>query len=129
VAAHAKVTIDQAKRILHAPRLDSLSTPIGDGTSTVADLIEDTNYSVEDTVLSTMVMHDIETYGLSQLDPRELYVIVRRMGLDREPKQRLSAIGEVLGLSREAVRKIESKARGKLIHPVVLRKMVREGRP
>ena len=129
VAKKAGVTLDQAKRILNAPRLDSLSTPVGDGTSTISDLIEDTEYSVENKVMASMAMRDIETYGLSQLDKRELYVIVRRMGLDREPKQRLSAIGEVLGLSREAVRQIEAKARGKLIHPVVLRKMVREGRP
>jgi len=128
VATTAGVTLEQAKRVLHAPRFESLSTPIGDGSSTVEDLAEDVGYSVEDTVVSSMAIKDIETYGLSQLDPRELFVIVRRLGLDREPRQRLSAIGETLGLSREAVRQIESKARGKLVHPVVLRRIVHEGR-
>ena len=128
VAAESGATVEQVKRVLNAPRLSSLAAPIGDGQSTVADVVPDTSESVEDMVIDAMAVKDLESYGLSRLDPRELFVIVRRMGLDREPKQRLSAIGEVLGLSREAVRQIESKSRGKLSHPVVLRKMVRQGR-
>jgi RNA polymerase primary sigma factor/RNA polymerase nonessential primary-like sigma factor len=129
IAAKAGVTVDQVNRIVNAPRLDSMSQQVGDGTSTLADLIEDKEYSVEDKVIASMTMSDIDTYGLSQLDDRELYVIVRRMGLDGEPRQRLSSIGEQLSLSREAVRQIEGKAKGKLLHPVILRKMVRAGRP
>jgi len=129
IAAKAGVTVDQVNRIVNAPRLDSMSAQVGDGTSTLADLIEDKDYSVEDKVIASMTMSDIDTYGLSQLDERELYVIVRRMGLDGEPRQRLSSIGEQLSLSREAVRQIEGKAKGKLLHPVILRKMVRAGRP
>jgi RNA polymerase sigma factor (sigma-70 family) len=128
IAAKAGVTVDQAKRVLHAPRFESTSAPVGDGTTIVEDLIEEHGYNVEDQVIAAMTVKDIESYGLAELDPRELFVIVRRMGLDREPKQRLSAIGEMLNLSREAVRQIESKARGKLAHPVILRKLVREGR-
>lgn len=125
IAKKAGVTLDQARRVLQAPRLDSLSNPIGDGSSTVADVVEEPGDSMEDRIIDTMQVRTLETYGMSLLDSRELYVLIRRMGLDREPKQRLSAIGDVLGLSREAVRQIESKAKAKLQHPVALRAIIR----
>jgi DNA-directed RNA polymerase sigma subunit (sigma70/sigma32) len=127
IAAKAGVTVDQVNRIINAPRLDSMSAQVGDGTSTLADLIEDKDYSVEDKVITSMTLSDIDTYGLSQLDDRELYVIARRMGLDGEPRQRLSSIGEQLGSSCEAVRQIEYKTKDRLLHPVILRKMIFAG--
>jgi RNA polymerase sigma factor (sigma-70 family) len=127
IAAKAGVTVDQVNRIINAPRLDSMSAQVGDGTSTLADLIEDKDYSVEDKVITSMTLSDIDTYGLSQLDDRELYVIARRMGLDGEPRQRLSSIGEQLGSSCEAVRQIKYKTKDRLLHPVILRKMIFAG--
>jgi len=62
-----------------------MSAQVGDGTSTLADLIEDKDYSVEDKVITSMTLSDIDTYGLSQLDDRELYVIARRMALTENP--------------------------------------------
>lgn len=129
VAAAAGTTVEQVHRVLDAPRLDSLSTPVGeDGESTLGDRIEDTSTSVEDSVMSQLSIEALEAYGLTALDPRELFVLVRRFGLDCEPEQRLSAIGEVLGLSREAVRQVEAKALSKIQHPCILRKLVRHGR-
>jgi RNA polymerase sigma factor (sigma-70 family) len=128
VAAEAGVTVEQAKRVLQAPRLDSIYTPVGDGTTTVGELLADETDVLEDNVITRMGIMDLQSYGLAELDPRELFVIIRRQGLDCEPKQRLNAIGTTLGLSREAVRQIEARARGKLAHPVVLRKLARQGR-
>lgn len=129
VAAVAGVTVEQVARVLDAPHLDSLSTPVGaDGEGTLGDLIEASGPSLEDSVISHLSVEALETHGLTALDPRELFVIVRRYGLDCEPPQRLSAIGEMLGLSREAVRQIEAKAIAKISHPVILRRLVRHGR-
>ena len=129
VAAEAGVTIEQVKRVLHAPRMDSLHTPVGDADGAVlSDLIEDKNSLIEDAVISSIGVETLTNYGLSALDAREYFVLSRRLGLDCEPEQRLSAIGDMLKLSREAVRQIEAKAIAKMSHPVLLRLLVRNGK-
>ena len=129
VAVQAGATLDSVKRILNAPIIESLSAPRGeDGDTSLTDMIEDPSAGVEDTALARQEIKDLEQFGLSCLDERELFVIGRRFGLDGEPPQRLSAIGSLLGLSREAVRQVEAKALSKLLHPVTRRRLVRHGR-
>jgi RNA polymerase primary sigma factor len=50
---------------------------------------------------------------LDQLEHRESMVLRARFGFDDQPKS-LAAIGRELGLSRERVRQIETRARSKL---------------
>lgn len=129
IAAKSGATTEQVRRVIEAPRLESLSTPMGDERdSTLAEFIEDPAASIEEAVLSQMTIDALEEHGLAALDARELFVLVRRFGLDCEPEQKLSAIGEILGLSREAVRQVESKALAKIGHPTVLRRLARDGR-
>ena len=51
---------------------------------------------------------------LEELDEKERGVISMRFGLDGEDPRTLQEIGEALGLSRERIRQIESKAKEKL---------------
>lgn len=130
IAAAADATVEQVRRVLEAPRLDSLAAPVGGNAegATLGDTIADDTVDVDEVVLSQIDTETLEQYGLSCLDARELFVVTRRYGLDAEPAQHLSAIGEMLGLSREAIRQIESKALAKLQHPIVLSSLVRDGR-
>lgn len=129
VAKRTSTTAETVKRVLNSSKLESLSRPVDeDGKTYLGDMIEDPDRSTEDTVLSDQEVHDLESYGLSVLDERELFVIGRRFGLDAEPAMKLSSIGRMLGLSREAVRQVEAKALSKLNHPVVLRRLMRHGR-
>ena len=52
--------------------------------------------------------------ALTVLTPKELIIIKRRFGLNEVPVETLDQIGLSLGLTRERIRQIESKALGKL---------------
>lgn len=129
IAKDAGTSADTVKRVLHSQEIESLAKPVGeDGATDLADLLADGNPATEDVVIHAAEVSTLEGFGLTCLDEREFFVVCRRFGLDGEPPQRLSAIGNLLGLSREAIRQVESKALSKLNHPVVRRKLVRHGK-
>ena len=47
-------------------------------------------------------------------------MLVLRYGLDAQPPRTLSDVGAALGITRERVRQIETRALGKLRHPSTL---------
>ena len=129
VAAEAKTTVATATRIMDAQRHDSLSTPVGeDGDSEMGEFLPDPGPSVEDVVVDKLSRQVLDIAGLACLDPRERLVLTRRFGLDCEREQKLNSIGRSLNLSREAVRQIEGKAMAKIMHPLTLRILLRQGR-
>lgn len=130
VAAEAGCTVEQVRRVRDTAAPVSLQTPLGeDGDATeLGDMMDDPDVSVEQEVITKMSLDALQRYGLRCLDPRELYVLVRRLGLDGEPSERLVSIGQSLGISREAARQIEAKALSKLNHPLVLQYLTPAGR-
>ncbi len=88
----------------------SLDTPVGDGESLYGDLIEDTKSDRPDETTADNLRSVELADALSSLNPRMRLVLARRFGLDGEPPQTLEEVGHSLGITRERVRQLESRA-------------------
>jgi RNA polymerase primary sigma factor len=88
----------------------SLETPVGDGDSIYGDMLEDTNSEQPDTVLAELLRGvELET-ALGGLNERMRHVLELRFGLDGQPPKTLEEVGAQLGVTRERVRQLESRA-------------------
>ena len=98
---------------VYRPQL-SLDAPVNDNMdSTRLDLLESSRLpSSEDVYLHASLINEVREL-LEHLEPREAMILRARFGFDDKPKS-LAAIGRELGLSRERVRQIETRARSKL---------------
>ena len=88
----------------------SLETPVGDGESMYGDLIEDTHSARPDTATADVLRSAELSDALTRLSPRMRHVLSRRFGLDGEVPQTLEEVGADLGITRERVRQLESRA-------------------
>src|SRR5579862_1826798 len=88
----------------------SLDTPVGDGESAFADLIEDEMAAQPDERTAVEHRHGEITRALARLNPRMQRVLELRFGLDGEAPRTLEDIGTELGVTRERVRQLESRA-------------------
>jgi RNA polymerase primary sigma factor len=88
----------------------SLETPVGDGESLYGDLIEDV-HSLAPHEQSAQQARARELAGaLEQLNPRMRRVLSLRFGLDGGVPQTLEEVGTQLGITRERVRQLETRA-------------------
>jgi RNA polymerase primary sigma factor len=88
----------------------SLETPVGDGDSDYGDLIEDVNADLPEETTALGMRSEELAAALTRLNPRMRIVIARRFGLDGQPPQTLEQVGAELGVTRERVRQLESRA-------------------
>ena len=88
----------------------SLETPVGDGESLYGDLIEDTKSDRPDAATADSFARVELAEALARLNPRMRHVLARRFGLDGETPQTLEEVGAGLGITRERVRQLESRA-------------------
>jgi RNA polymerase primary sigma factor len=88
----------------------SLETPVGDGDSIYADMLEDINSEQPEVVLADL-LRSVELQGaLDQLSERMRHVLELRFGLSGKAPQTLEEVGAELGVTRERVRQLESRA-------------------
>src|SRR5215213_186048 len=88
----------------------SLETPVGDGESMYADLIEDIHSERPDESTSQKLRRKELAEALLRLNPRMRRVLSLRFGLDGEQPRTLEEVGAGLGITRERVRQLESRA-------------------
>jgi RNA polymerase primary sigma factor len=116
LAAKTQFTKDEVERLLLAAGDDvSLSTAVGDdGNLELGDTLEqDSVPSAEVEMIRTSFERRIQDM-VGGLDDKEREVIRMRFGLDGDEPKTLQEIGEAMGLSRERIRQIESRAKEKL---------------
>jgi len=116
IAQHTDMKKGEVESLLLVAGEDlSLSTAVGeDGNLELGDTLEqDTIPPVELELINASFVDQIQSI-VNDLDDKERRVLRMRFGLDGEEPRTLQEIGEELGLSRERIRQIESKAKEKL---------------
>ena len=111
IAAEAGLTPERVGELLElVAHPVSLETPVGDGESMVADLIEDEKADAPEQVTADTHRHTELEAALSHLEPRMRNVLERRYELGGHTAQTLEELGTDLGITRERVRQLENKA-------------------
>jgi RNA polymerase sigma factor (sigma-70 family) len=107
-------TVTLVQRVLMT-RPTSLDAPVGDGESKRGDLVSTGASDMFDVAFASAEdPFEMLECVADSLDDRELFVVARRFGLDGGRTQSLNEIGQVLGTSREAIRRTEASAKKKL---------------
>jgi RNA polymerase primary sigma factor len=88
----------------------SLETPVGDGDSIYGDMIEDVNAEQPDLVLAELLRGVELQIALEKLSDRMRHVLELRFGLAGATPKTLEEVGTELGVTRERVRQLESRA-------------------
>jgi RNA polymerase primary sigma factor len=88
----------------------SLETPVGDGESLYGDLIEDTKEDGPDTATAKHLRSAELAEAMLHLNPRMRRVLTMRFGLEGQTPKTLEEVGTDLGITRERVRQLESRA-------------------
>jgi RNA polymerase primary sigma factor len=88
----------------------SLETPVGDGASLYGDLIEDVHALAPHEQSAEQARTRELAGALDQLNPRMRRVLSLRFGLDGELPHTLEEVGAELGITRERVRQLETRA-------------------
>jgi RNA polymerase primary sigma factor len=88
----------------------SLDTPVGDGDSLYGDMIEDVHSERPEAETARNLRHFELVRALSTLNPRMRNVLSLRFGLDGNSPKTLEEVGTQLGVTRERVRQLESRA-------------------
>jgi RNA polymerase primary sigma factor len=111
LAAEAQLSEEKVRDLLELVEDPvSLDTPVGDGDSLYGDMIEDVNSDRPEVQTATSLRQRELAKALGSLNPRMQHVLNLRFGLDGAQPKTLEEVGSELGVTRERVRQLESRA-------------------
>jgi RNA polymerase primary sigma factor len=111
IADDCGLPVDRVRNLLELVEEPiSLETPVGDGESLFGDLIADTSSAQPDQLTAVELRHEELEHALARLDGRLRTVLALRFGLDGDAPLTLEEVGTILGITRERVRQLETRA-------------------
>ncbi|HEU4971562.1 MAG TPA: sigma-70 family RNA polymerase sigma factor [Gaiellaceae bacterium] len=111
IAAETELTPKRVHELLELVQDHvSLETPVGDGESVMSDLIEDVNAAGPEAETALRLRSTELARAMAQLKPRLQRVLILRYGLDGTNGRTLEQVGVELGITRERVRQLETRA-------------------
>ena len=111
IADESGLTPERVRELLElVEETVSLETPVGDGESLFGDMLEDTSTVEPDVQTANRLRSKELSDALKRLNPRMRHVLAHRFGLDGATPQTLEEVGAGLGITRERVRQLESRA-------------------
>jgi RNA polymerase primary sigma factor len=111
LAAELKLPVERVielQRMIEDPV--SLEGPVGDGESNFSDMVEDTNTRQPETLLVSRQRELELQAALEELNERTRHVLEARFGLNNREPATLEQVGAEIGVTRERVRQIETRA-------------------
>ena len=128
MAEQMGVPLRKVRRLLQwQHKVVSLSTPVGDEDSELADLVQDEDVPpIEEAFAHRQLAESVHDVMAAQLSRREQRVLHMRFGLDGGQARTLKQVAEIFGVTRERVRQIEARALRRLRHASVRHKALRE---
>ncbi|MBD2503307.1 RpoD/SigA family RNA polymerase sigma factor [Anabaena azotica] len=111
IATALSLKPQEVRECLHLARKPmSLETRIGPHQdSELQDILEDTGISPESYVVEESLQQDLQNL-LKKLSPQQREVLTLRFGLNDGHELSLTAVGQLMGVSRERIRQIEQQA-------------------
>lgn len=123
IADRSALPLAKVKELLEAAQ-DPLSLEIpadDDGDAELKDFISNSSSADPVAMAEDSILKDLVAEALSTLTDREREVLELRLGFRSGKTHTLEEVGELLGVTRERVRQIESKALRKLHNPKIIR--------
>lgn len=124
ISKAASIPAEEIEEVLMASKSYlSLDNYIGnDEDKTFLDSIEDESSNVEQVIIAKTLKSSIDEI-ISSLDPREAEIIMKRYGFNGEEPATLEELGDSMGVSRERIRQLESRALEKLKKKALKKKL------
>ena len=115
IAHEAGLPVSKTRDLLQiAEETLSLESPTGDGETVVGDVVESLALERPDAAVAVQARGTELRTAVDELDPRMALVLRLRFGLENGEPMTLEEVGSDLGITRERVRQLETRALAEL---------------